>query len=283
KTPLGPLENWPQSLKTAINLMLNSQHPMWIGWGPQATFLYNEAYVQVLSSAKHPWALGRPAAEVWSEIWDICGPLADKVFKNGEASFDEVRLFMSRGDFLEETYYSFSYSPIRDESGKVAGLFCPSTEVTPKVINARRLRTLSQLSASPLVKKPVDPACISAPATIAKNPDDIPFAILYVVDAETERAELRQVCGIPEEAADLSPRSIDLSRDCEQEYLWPLAAVVNTSQSQVVPIAQAEGFPLGPAEQRLSQAIVLPLTLRGENRAFGVLIAGVNPTRRLDA
>jgi CheY-like chemotaxis protein len=61
KTPLGPIEAWPQSLKTAINLMLNSQHPMWIGWGPQATFLYNEAYVQVLGHAKHPWALGRPA------------------------------------------------------------------------------------------------------------------------------------------------------------------------------------------------------------------------------
>jgi PAS domain S-box-containing protein len=284
QTPLGPLETWPQSLKTAINLMLNSQHPMWIGWGPQATFLYNEAYVQVLGYAKHPWALGRPASEVWSEIWDICGPLADKVFRFGEPSFvDEVRLFMNRGDFFEETYYSFSYSPIRDESGNVGGLFCPSTEVTPKVINARRLRTLSELSASALVQKTVDAACISATATIAKNPDDIPFAILYVVDAETERAELRQVCGIPEEAIDLSPRSIDLSRHSQQDYLWPLADVVNTSHSQVVPIAQAEGFPLGPAEQRLSQAIVLPLTLRGENRAFGVLIAGVNPTRRLDA
>jgi DNA-binding NarL/FixJ family response regulator len=147
QTPLGPLTTWPQSLKTAVNLILSSQHPMWIGWGPDITFLYNDAYVQVLSLAKHPQALGRPAAEVWAEIWDICGPLADKVFQRGEASFvDDVRLFMSRGDFLEETYYSFSYSPIRDEAGKVAGLFCPSTEVTAKVINARRLGTLSELS-----------------------------------------------------------------------------------------------------------------------------------------
>ena len=190
---------------------------------------------------------------------------------------------MNRGDFFEETYYSFSYSPIRDESGKVGGLFCPSTEVTPKVINARRLRTLSELSASALVQKTVEAACISALATIAKNPDDIPFAILYLVDAETERAALQQVCGIPEKATDLTPRSIDLSRDRKQDSLWPLADVVNTSHSQVVPIAQVEGFPLGPAEQRLSQAIVLPLTSRGENRAFGVLIAGVNPTRRLEA
>ena len=107
------------------------------------TFLYNDAYVAVLSQAKHPQALGRPAREVWSEIWDICGPLADKVFERGEATFvDDVRLFMSRGDVLEETYYSFSYSPIHDESGRVAGLFCPSTETTaknsewPKIANA---------------------------------------------------------------------------------------------------------------------------------------------------
>jgi hypothetical protein len=138
QTPLGPIKGWPQSLKTSVNLMLNSQHAMWIGWGPQMTFLYNDAYIQVLSLAKHPWALGRPTEEIWGEIWDFCGPLAHKVFEKGEASFiDDVRLLMNRGEFLEETYYSFSYSPIRDESGEVAGLFCPSTEVTPKIVNAR--------------------------------------------------------------------------------------------------------------------------------------------------
>ncbi len=283
QTPLGPIDNWPQSLRTAVNLMLNSQHPMWIGWGLQATFLYNEAYVQVLGYAKHPWALGRPAAEVWSEIWNICGPLAEKVFKFGQASFvDEVRLFMNRGDFFEETYYSFSYSPIRDESGNVGGLFCPSTEVTPKVINARRLRTLSELSASALIQKTTEDACQSAITTLSKNPDDIPFAILYLVEGENERAELQQVCGLPPAMLDLSPRSVDLAGNSPSDCLWPLTDVVRTRHSQVVPIAQVEGFPVGPAEQRLSQAIVLPLTARGEDRALGVLVAGVNPTRRLD-
>src|ERR1051326_8671389 len=86
KTPLGPLSGWPASLRTSVNLMLNSQHPMWIGWGPDATFLYNEAYIQVLSRAKHPWALGRPTREVWAEIWHACGKLIEKVFTEGEAS-----------------------------------------------------------------------------------------------------------------------------------------------------------------------------------------------------
>ena len=85
-TPLGALDAWPQSLRTSVSLILNARHPMWIGWGKEATFLYNDAYVDVLGAAKHPWALGRPAGEVWSEIWDVCGPLADKVFQHAEAT-----------------------------------------------------------------------------------------------------------------------------------------------------------------------------------------------------
>ena len=166
--PLGKPEAWPRSLKTAVSLILNSQHPMWIGWGREMSFLYNDAYLHVLGLAKHPKALGRPASEVWSEIWDVCGPLANKVFREGEASFmDDVRLFMHRGDFLEETYYSFSYSPIRDESGNVGGLFCPSTEVTSKVLHARRLKVLSELAAESLARKSTAGACASAAAIIA--------------------------------------------------------------------------------------------------------------------
>ncbi len=163
RTPLGPIESWPQGLKTSVGLMLRSRHPMWIGWGPQMTFLYNDAYLHVLGHVKHPNALGRPAAQVWSEIWDVCGPLADKVFTNGEATFvDDVRLFMDRGDFLEETFYSFSYSPIPDEDGRVCGLFCPSTDVTPKILNARRLATLSELSADALTQQTTAAACAVA-------------------------------------------------------------------------------------------------------------------------
>ena len=283
RTPLGPISGWPQSLKTSVNLILDSQHPMWIGWGREITFLYNQAYVQVLGHAKHPWALGRPAAEVWSEIWDICGPLSDKVFQHGEASFvDEVRLFMNRGDFFEETYYSFSYSPIRDESGRVSGLFCPSTEVTAKVINARRLHTLSELSANALVEKTTGAACASVIDTLANNLDDVPFAILYLTDGDNQRLRLEQLTGIDPQFADLAPPLVDSAAGVQQVSVWPLADVVRTGQSQVVPVAQVEGLPTGLADLRLSQAIVLPILARAEEPTLGVLIAGVNPTRRLD-
>ncbi len=221
---------------------------------------------------------------MWAEIWDICGPLADKVFQKGEASFvDEVRLLMNRGEFVEETYYSFSYSPIRDESGKVAGLFCPSTEVTPKVINARRLQALSELSAHALVQKTVEAACQSAIDILGKNPDDVPFALLYLIDDEAKKAKLEQICGVPKGARDLAPEFVNLGDKENEECCWPLTQVSQEQRTQLVSVKDMEGLPLGLAQQRLTEAIVLPVTTRGEERSAGVLIAGISPNLRLDS
>ena len=284
QTSLGPIEGWPQSLKTSVNLILNARHPMWVGWGPDAVFLYNDAYVQVLSLAKHPWALGKPTAEVWPEIWDIIGPLIDNVYEKGEPSFlDDIRFLMNRGDFVEETYYSFSYSPVRDESGIVAGLFCPTTEVTPKVINARRLGTLAELSANSLVQKTTEAACASVVAALGKNPDDLPFTLLYLIDSEGRSARLEQSCGVPRGIETLSPDTVELAVQDRQGCLWPVAEVVNSAQSQVVAVGSVEGLPLGVAQQRLSEAVVLPITSRAEGGMVGVLVAGVNPARKLDS
>jgi signal transduction histidine kinase len=280
KTPLGPLEEWPQSLRTAVSLILNSQHPMWIGWGPEVTFLYNDAYIQVLSLAKHPGALGRPTSEVWAEIWDICGPLADKVFKKAEPSFlDDVRLFMNRGEFLEETYYSFSYSPILDESGQVAGLFCPSTEVSSKVLNARRLRTLSELSASALAEKSVDGACASATRTLARNPDDVPFGLLYLLAADAGELHLKAQTLATGGGAEIEAA---FGKGAKSGTKALIAEALRTAQSQIIDVSQFDWLPLGPASQPLKQALVLPVKSRAEDRVVGVLITGINPTRKLD-
>ena len=265
--PLGALDVWPASLRTALSLILNSQHPMWIGWGPEMSFLYNDAYLHVLGLAKHPWALGRPASEVWSEIWDVCGPLADKVYRYGEASFmDDVRLFMSRGELLEETFYSFSYSPIRDESGDVAGLFCPSNDVTAKIVGARRLRTLSQLAADALMQKSPAAACASAAATLAKNPDDVPFALLYLVDGE--RIVVQQRVGANDAEGVVERHEI--------------ARVVETGHSVVRSLRELSAPPLGAADRPVVDAIVLPLASRAQAGALGALVVGINPTAPMD-
>jgi PAS domain S-box-containing protein len=282
KTPLGPIASWPQILKTSVGLILNSQHPMWVGWGPETTFLYNDAYISVLSLAKHPWALGRPATEVWAEIWEVCGPLADKVFSRGEATFvDEVQLFMSRGDFVEETYYSFSYSPIRDESGHVRGLFCPSAEVTPKVLNARRLRTLSELTAKSLVERTTGAACASAFSTLSKNVDDIPFALLYLIDRDGKNAFLEQGCGVNDSGGSVSPGRIALEGSSPGALSQAIAEVATSGQSRVTSVKHLEGLPEGPNRQPVSEALVLPVVSH-EQKTVGVLVAGVSPTRRLD-
>jgi signal transduction histidine kinase/FixJ family two-component response regulator len=280
---LGKPDDWPRSLKTAVSLILNSQHPMWIGWGPEMSFLYNDAYLHVLGLAKHPKSLGRPAAEVWAEIWDVCGPLADQVFQQGEASFvDDVRLFMHRGDYLEETYYSFSYSPIRDETGDVGGLFCPSNDVTPKVLSARRLRTLSELAGGPYSGQSTDAACAILARELKNNPSDVPFALLYVANKEGTQAVLKQTVGFENGGELLSPHVVDLEVGNSRSATWPLAEVFSERAARRVSVARFDEIPSGPADQRVCEAIILPVISRGDDRPLGVLIAGVNPTRPVD-
>jgi len=284
--PLGPLEAWPQSLKTAVSLILNSRHPMWIGWGREMSFLYNDAYLHVLGLEKHPWALGRPASEVWAEIWDVCGPLADKVFDDGEASFvDDVRLLMSRGDFLEETFYSFSYSPIRDEFGAVAGLFCPSNDVTSKAVGARRSRTLSELVANALIQKSTAAACASAAATLAKNVNEVPFASLYLVEGEVCRLE--QTVALPNDDDRLSPRSFSLDRAsgldrASRHVAAAVASVVREGRAKRLSLPRIPELPMSPDGRPVVEAIVLPMAGRAQTRPLGALVAAINPTRPFD-
>ena len=280
-TPLGPLSTWPQSLKTAVSLMLNSPQPMWIGWGKEATFLYNDAYIAVLSLAKHPSALGRPMQEVWSEIWDYCCPLVEKVFQQGESTIGEgVRLFMNRGDFLEEVYYSFSYSPIRDESGNIAGLFCPNFDATARHLNARRLRTLSDLAARSLLEKNVAAACHSAMQTLADNPDDLPFCMLYLADPSSDTMQCVESCHLYD--ADLIAPAVIALRGANNGVPASLVEAFHHGKPDVIDIAHLDGLPLGLANQYITQAVLWPLTLSTQEKPIGILLAAVNPARRLD-
>jgi signal transduction histidine kinase/CheY-like chemotaxis protein len=139
RSPLGPPADWPPALRTVVGLMVDSQFPMFVAWGPQLGFLYNDAYGVILG-ARHPSALGRPFREIWHEIWDDIEPLIRRALA-GEATFNEdLHLVMERNGYPEDTWYSFSYSPVRDADGTVGGMFCACVETTAKVLADRRVR-----------------------------------------------------------------------------------------------------------------------------------------------
>ena len=135
---MGAPEGWPQPLRTLVAVMLGSRQPMFITWGPARVLLYNDGYALMLGR-RHPAALGRPFPEVWSEIWDDLAPLFERADRGESTHMDDLALVLHRNGYPEEAHFAFSYTPVRDETGRVAGLFCACTETTAKVLAERRV------------------------------------------------------------------------------------------------------------------------------------------------
>ncbi len=138
KTPIGPLEDWPISLRSVVRLMLNSKFPMFLAWGEELSFVYNDAYAPILGT-KHPQAMGQPFAKIWSEIWDEIRPLVDHALAGEATWLEDLPLTMNRHGYDEETYFTFSYSPLHDDDRKVTGMFCTCTETTKKVVAEKEI------------------------------------------------------------------------------------------------------------------------------------------------
>lgn len=142
KSALGPPELWPRSLTTVVGLMLHSRFPMFVAWGPELSFLYNDSYAEILGK-KHPGALGARFHDIWSEIWTDISPLIDAALAGRSIYREDLPLVMNRKGFEEQTWFTFSYSPLRDDSGNVAGMFCAVSETTSRVLAERQLRELN--------------------------------------------------------------------------------------------------------------------------------------------
>ncbi|HEX6098640.1 MAG TPA: ATP-binding protein [Thermoanaerobaculia bacterium] len=179
-TPIGPRDSWPQSLRTSVSICLASRFPILIWWGPELIMIYNDAYAPMLG-AKHPRALGSVGRDVWFDIWPVIGPMLGQVQSEQLATWsDDQLLMMVRHGYLEETYFTFSYSPILDESGGVGGIFTAVFETTSRVIGERRLDTLRRLAARAGEATTVEQACHNAAEILGANLADIPFAALYL-------------------------------------------------------------------------------------------------------
>lgn len=137
-SPIGYTDAWPPALQTALSIMLPSRHPMFVAWGPELIYLYNDALRPVLGN-KHPWALGIPFREVWPEVWNDVRPLVESTLR-GEATWSEnFPVVLERNGYPEDCWFTFSYSPLRDSSGKITGLFCCAEETTQRVLTEHAL------------------------------------------------------------------------------------------------------------------------------------------------
>lgn len=187
RSPVGRIETWSDILVTTVNMLLASRHPMFLWWGPELIQFYNDGYRPSIRSDKHPSAVGQRGAECWPEIWPIIGPQIEAVMTRGESTWNTNQLVpINRNGKLEEVYWTYSYSPVRDKDGAVRGTLVVCSETTEQVLSERRLRTLLGITARPKAQNPLPGNQSLARfaqtmvGNLSRDSADIPFAVLYL-------------------------------------------------------------------------------------------------------
>jgi hypothetical protein len=278
RTPLGPVEGWPASLRTSLDICLRSRFPILVWWGDDLVMLYNDAYRPMLGQSKHPRALGARGRDIWTEIWPIIGPMLDGVLKGRGATWsDNQLLLVNRNDYLEECYFTFSYSPIAGEDRKIGGVFTAVQETTEQVIGERRLTALRALGDEAGLTGTPTEACRRSAAILERHLRDVPFALIYLMDQDGT-ARLAGRAGI---GADHPAAGDDFQID-DPAAPWPLANIVAAGEPTLVPLPATRGFPAGDWEGVAERAYLLPLPAPGRDGTAGVLVAGLSPRRAFD-
>lgn len=278
-TPLGPSPSWPTSLRSVVQILRTSRFSMWMGWGPDLCFFYNDAYQRDTLRAKHPWALGRPAREVWAEIWDDIGPRLQSVVDSGVATWDEdLLLFLERSGYPEETYHTFSYSPLVGEDMAVAGILCVVTEGTDRVVGERRMATLRDLGSELAASRTEDEVFAAVRQHVGRNGRDLPFTLIYL-RGDDRTARLACMTGITA-VHPAAPPVIDLSAP---ETVWPVGELLAGNTVVIGDLAtRFEQLPVGDWATPPTHAVGVPLAQQGQEGSAGFVIAALNPYRPLD-
>ncbi len=278
-TPLGPSDAWPQSLKTAVRILLSSKFAMWMAWGPDLTFFCNDAYRRDTLGDKYPWALGRPASEVWSEIWADVEPRVRSVMETGEATWDEsLQLYLQRSGFVEETYHTFSYSPLTNDDGRIDGMLCVVSEVTVEVVSTRRMTTLRDLGARTTGRLTEDEAIAAAGEQVAADPLSLPFGLVYVLDAD-ETHLVRASCAGLDDQHPWAPAVVQIGG---AEDVWPVTGPLAGDEVLVDLAGLAGPPPTGSWEEPPTHALVVPLVGAASPRPYGFFVAGLSRYRPID-
>lgn len=279
QTSLGLPEHWSQSLKTALRIVLTSRQPMFIWWGEDLINLYNDAYSSFLQN-KHPAALGLPASRVWHEVWDQLEPRIESAIRNNEGTFDEALLFiMLRKGYLEETYVTFSYSPIPDDHGGTGGIFCACTDDTHRIVGERQLALLQELAARTADARTFDEVCTLSASCLETNPYDLPFAMIYLIEPEQQQIVLAGTSSI-----DRDHPAVLQAVAFDDDLVWQLAEVVRTQKACLITNLEAsfDNLPTGAWQQIPHQAVSIPIAASGQTGKAGILVVGLNPFRLFD-
>lgn len=271
-TPLGPVEFWPQSLRTTVNICLASDLPICVIWGQGLVQLYNDGY-RVICGGKHPRSMGQNFAECWKEAWPVIGAAHDSARAGDTAFLESQQIFLERHGFLEECFFTFSFSPIRDEVGRVGGLFHPVIEMTTTMLGERRTRALRDLAARTSNATTVSAALALAAEALAAYELDLPFLQLFELDATGEEVRLAGSAGV-------APTSLALPGGWEsvEHSAWPLADVVRTGSAVHVDdvMRRIGAIRSGGVAEETAAALAMPIIPPGGGPPAAVLIAGIS-------
>ncbi len=303
-TPLGAVDIWPRSLRTCVRIMLTSPQPMFVWWGADLINIYNDAY-KAFAGGTHPQALGQPAGVMWRDEWDRVGRIAEAAIRRNEETHEPVRLLMSarngHEEEEEEAYLTSSWSPVPGDDGGAGGVLCTSVEETQKIIGERQVWLLRDLAACTVGAHTVEAACARAAESLATNPRDLPFALLYLTDADRRSACLVSSAGISD-GHPAAPRTLALEAPGGDGHgdnnrhddnhrkadvsppIWPVSQALHSREPIVVaaPSGLSEPLPTGAWHRPPSRIVIINLTPATARGRAAVLVAGLNPHRPFD-
>ncbi len=279
-TPLGSPDTWPQSLRTAVSLCIASNFPIAIAWGPHRVQIYNDGYWPIPGDM-HPASMGQDFKECWISAWPVIGQAFEEASLGETRFLENQRIFLERYGYTEETFFTFSFSPILDESGSVGGLFHPVIEQTQQTLAERRLNILHNIPDHTVNARTTTEASALVAECLKDFSLDIPFLLVYSIADDGTEAVLEGSVGV-DACSTLAPTKINFQP--QQSCNWPFAEVIKKEEVlQVNDLGKIFGtFTCGPYPEAPHQALIFPITLAGTTNDKYLLVAGVSSRRSLD-
>ena len=267
----------------ATELLLAARSPMVIACGPELRTVNNAAYALLMGDARHPRADGSPLRELSPWLWQRAGALIMQAMLGRQGAVLPDQLFcISRNGYADETYQTICCDPVLDERGGVTGVMISLTDTTDHVVGARRTATLRDVAASSVAARSVGDACRRSLDAVSRHPSNLPFALVYVVDADGAAARLIATAGLAAGTA-ASPLVIQLGAESD-DARWPLAAALETNGAVIVDdlVTRFGSLPSGNWPFAPRNAVVAAFTSPGRDRPDGVLVVGASPRHPLD-